>query len=260
KTAGMQLVQGRDIDVKTYPTDSTGCLISEAAVQAMGFKDPIGQIIFDDPINWHVVGVIKDFILESPYAPIKPFMIKGPRYGGNVIHIKFNNANSTEKNLADAARIFRKYNPAYPFDFHFTDQEYAQKFTDEQLTGKLASLFAALTIFISCLGLFGLAAYMAENRVKEIGVRKILGASVTNIAALLSKDFVKLVIVAIIIASPVAWWATSKWLQDYQYRINISWWIFAVAGAMAILIAIATVSFQAIKAAVANPVKSLRTE
>lgn len=260
RTAGMQIVQGRDIDTKTYPTDSTGCLISEAAVKAMGFKDPIGQLIYDDPINWHVVGVIKDFILESPYEPIKPFMIKGPRYGGSVIHIKLNNANSTAKNLAGAEAILRKYNPAYPFDFHFIDQEYATKFTDEQLTGKLASLFAALTIFISCLGLFGLATYMAENRVKEIGVRKILGASVTNIAALLSKDFIKLVIIAIVLASPVAWWATSRWLQEYHYRINISWWVFALAGAAAIVIALVTVSFQALKAAVANPVKSLRTE
>ncbi|HTE12591.1 MAG TPA: ABC transporter permease [Chitinophagaceae bacterium] len=260
KTAGMQLVEGRDIDVKNFPTDSTGCLISEAAVKAMGFKDPIGQVIFDDPINWHVVGVIKDFILESPYETIKPFMIKGPRYRGNVIHIKLNNANTTAKNLAGAALIFKKYNPAYPFDFHFTDEEYAKKFSDEELTGKLASLFAALTIFISCLGLFGLAAYMAENRVKEIGVRKILGASVTSIAALLSKDFVKLVVIAIVIASPVAWWVTDKWLQEYNYRINISWWVFGLAGAAAIFIALITVSFQAIKAAIANPVKSLRTE
>ena len=213
KTAGMQLVEGRDIDTKNYPTDSTACLISEAAVKAMGFKNPIGQIIFDDPINWHVIGVIKDFILESPYEAIKPFMIKGPRYGGNVIHMKLNNANSTAKNLAAAEQIFKKYNASYPFEFHFTDTEYAKKFEDEQLTGKLASLFAALTIFISCMGLFGLATYMAENRIKEIGVRKILGASVISIAALLSKDFVKLVILAIVIASPVAWLVTSQWLQ-----------------------------------------------
>ena len=134
KTAGMKLVQGRDIDVKNYPSDSTACLISESAVKAMGFKNPIGQIIFDDPINWHVVGVIKDFILESPYEPIKPFMIKGPKYGGNVIHIKLNNANTTSQNLAKAEKIFKQYNPAYPFEFHFTDEEYAQKFGDEKLT------------------------------------------------------------------------------------------------------------------------------
>jgi putative ABC transport system permease protein len=260
KTAGMQLVEGRDIDVKNYPTDSTGCLISEAAVKAMRFKNPIGQIIFDDPIKWHVVGVIKDFILESPYEAIKPFMIKGPKYGGNVIYIKLNGENSTAQNLAKTETIFKKYNSSYPFEFHFNDQEYATKFNDEQLTGKLASVFAALTIFISCLGLFGLATYMAESRIKEIGVRKILGASVASITTLLSKDFVKLIVVAIIIASPVAWWAMNKWLQGYDYRIKISGWTFLIAGLLAVIIAVITVSYQSIKAAIANPVKSLRTE
>ncbi|MFT3935023.1 MAG: ABC transporter permease [Chitinophagaceae bacterium] len=260
KTTGMQLVEGRDIDIKNYPTDSTACILNEAAVKIMGFKKPVGQLIFDNPINWHVVGVIKDFILESPYETIRPFMIKGPRYGGAVTYVKLNNANTTEKNLKDAEAIFKKYNPAYPFNFHFADEEYAKKFTDEQLTGKLASLFAALTIFISCLGLFGLAAYMAENRIKEIGVRKILGASVSNIASLLSIDFIKLVGIAILVASPIAWWVTGKWLDGYNYRVNVSWWVFAISGAIAILIALITVSFQAIKAAMANPVKSLRAE
>jgi putative ABC transport system permease protein len=260
KTAGMQLVEGRDIDIKNYPSDSTACLISESAVKVMGFKNPIGQIISDDPVEWHVVGVTKDFILESPYERIKPFMIKGPKYDGNVIHIKLNNKNATAQNLASAEKIFKQYNPAYPFEFHFIDEEYAQKFNAEQLVGTLASLFALLTIFISCLGLFGLATYMAENRIKEIGVRKVLGATVTNIAFLLSKDFVRLVVLAIVIASPVAWFFMNKWLKDYDYRINISWWIFFVAGSLAILIALITVSFQAIKAAIANPVKSLRTE
>ena len=260
KTAGLQMAEGRDIDVKNYPTDSTACLISESAVKAMGFKQPIGQIIFDDPIDWHVVGVIRDFILESPYEPVKPFMVKGPRYGGNVIHMRLNKENTTAQNLAKVEKVFKQYNAAYPFEFHFTDQEYAAKFNDERLISKLASLFAALTIFISCLGLFGLAAYMAESRVKEIGVRKILGASVSGIAAMLSKDFVRLVLIAILIASPVAWWGVNKWLEDFAYKVDISWWMFVSAGAIAILIALFTVSFQAIKAAIANPVKSLRTE
>jgi ABC-type antimicrobial peptide transport system permease subunit len=260
KTAGLQLVQGRDIDVKNFPTDSTACLISESAVKVMGFKDPIGQIIFDDPINWHVVGVIKDFILESPYESTKPFMVKGPRYGGNTIHIRLNKENSTAQNLAKVEKVFKQYNADYPFEFHFTDQEYAAKFNDERLTAKLASLFAILTIFISCLGLFGLAAYMAESRIKEIGVRKILGASVAGITTMLSKDFVKLVLVAILVASPVAWWIVNKWLESFTYKIDISWWMFLSAGTIAILIALITVSFQAIKAAIANPVKSVRTE
>jgi putative ABC transport system permease protein len=260
KTAGMKLVEGRDIDVKNFQSDSTACLISEAAVKVMGFKNPIGQLIFDDPINWHVVGVIKDFILESPYEQIKPFMIKGPKYGGNVMHIKFNGGNSMAQNLAGAQKIFKQFNPAYPFEFHFTDQEYAQKFSDEQLTATLATLFAGLTIFISCLGLFGLASFMAENRLKEIGIRKVLGASVISITSLLSGDFVKLVIVAVVIASPVAYLATNNWLHGYDYRITISPWVFISAGLLAIVIALATIGFQCIKAAVGNPVKSLRTE
>ena len=226
----------------------------------MGFKDPLGQIIFDDSTNWHVVGVIKDFILESPYEPIKPFLVKGPKFGGSVIHIKLNNANSTAQNLASVEKIFKQYNPAYPFEFHFIDEEYAQKFSDEKLIGRLVSLFALLTIFISCLGLFGLATYIAESRVKEIGVRKVLGASVASITLLLSKDFLKLVVVAILIASAIAWFLMNKWLKDYDYHINVSWWMFFAAGSLAIIIALITVGFQAIKAAIANPVKSLRTE
>ncbi len=260
KTAGMKLVQGRDIDAKNYPSDSTACLISESAVKAMGFKDPIGKMIFDDPVNWHVVGVIKDFILESPYETIKPFMVKGPKYNGGVMHIKFSDANSTAQSLAKAEKVFKKYAPAYPFEFHFIDEEYARKFSDEQLTGTLASLFAMLTIFISCLGLFGLATYMAENRIKEIGVRKVLGASVTSITTLLSKDFLKLVALAFLIAAPIAWWVMNKWLLNYNYRIDISWLTFLFAGAIALFIALLTVSYQSIKAAIANPVKSLRTE
>ena len=260
KTAGMTLVEGRDIDPVTYPSDSTACLISEAAVKAMGFKSPIGQIIFDDPINWHVVGVIKDFILESPYEPIKPFMVKGPRYGGNTIHVRLSATKGIDKSLAEAQSVFKTYNPDFPFNFHFLDEEYATKFSDEQLIGKLASLFAGLTIFISCLGLFGLATYMAENRIKEIGVRKVLGATAAGITLLLSKDFMKLIIVAILIASPLAWWAMENWLSGYVYRIHISWKIFVLSALASILIAIATISYQSVRAALSNPVKSLRAE
>jgi ABC-type antimicrobial peptide transport system permease subunit len=229
----------------------------------MGFKNPIGQTIDHGAwdADWHVVGVVKDFILQSPYDPIRPMVIQGPKANWlNNIHIRLNGANSTAKNIEATEKIFKKYNPLYPFDYHFVDEDYAKKFNDEQTTGTLATFFAGLTIFISCLGLFGLATYMAENRIKEIGVRKVLGASVTSITTLLSKDFVKLVILSIVIASPIAWWSMSKWLADYTYHITITWWIFVLAGLIALVIALATVSFQAIKAAVANPVKSLRTE
>ena len=260
RTAGLELVAGRDIDINAYPTDSTACIINESAAKLMNFKNPIGQLVFDDPINWHIVGVIKDFILQSPYDKTRPIIFKGPKYGSNVMNIKFNNKYSTAQNLASAEKILKKYNPAYPFEYHFIDEEYAKKFSDQQLIGTLAGLFAGLTIFISCLGLFGLATYMAESRIKEVGVRKILGASVSNIAALLSKDFVTLVIISIFIASPIAWYFMKQWLISFDYRIHISWYVFALAGLTAIVIAIITVSFQAIKAAIANPVKSLRTE
>ena len=260
KTAGLQFVAGRDIDIQQYPTDSLAMILNESSLKIMKFKNPIGQIVKDNDKQWHVIGVIKDFILESPYEPTKPMLIYGPKSWFNTILIKLNNKNSTAQNLKSAETIFKKFNPEYPFEYKFVDEEYAQKFEDEKRTGTLAGLFAGLTIFISCLGLFGLATYMAEARIKEIGVRKVLGASVTSITALLSKDFVKLVIVSILIASPIAWFAMHKWLESYNYRINISWVVFIVSGALAILIALLTVSFQAIKAAVANPVKSLRTE
>jgi ABC-type antimicrobial peptide transport system permease subunit len=260
KTAGLELVQGRDIDINKYPTDSTACIINESAAKIMNFKNPIGQLVFDDPINWHIVGVIKDFILQSPYDKTRPIIFKGPKYGSNVLNIKFNSRYSTAQNLATAEKIFKKYNPAYPFEYHFIDEEYAKKFSDQQQTGILAGLFAGLTIFISCLGLFGLATYMAESRIKEVGVRKILGASVSNITALLSKDFVKLVVISIFIASPISWYFMKQWLMGFDYRIHISWFVFAMAGLTAIIIALITVSFQAIKAAIANPVTSLRSE
>ena len=260
KTAGLSLIQGRDIDLQNYPTDSTACLISESAAKAMGFKNAVGQTITDDPITWHIVGVFKDFILESPYQPVKPMIFKGPKDRSNVINIRLNGDRPTEQNLAKAKEIFKTYNPEYPFEYYFVDEEYAKKFSDEQLTATLAGLFAGLTIFISCLGLFGLASFMAENRVKEIGVRKVLGASITNIVLLLSRDFVKLVITAVVIATPFAWWMGRKWLTKFDYHIAISVWVFIIAGLSAILIALITVSYQSIKAARANPVKNLRTE
>ncbi len=260
KTAGFKIVQGRDFDLKNYLTDSAGIILNESAVKAMGFKDPIGQRIKDNGKDWHVIGVIKDFIIHSPYEPLKPMVIEGGQGWFNVMHIKMNERASTQKNLAAVEKIFKKYNPEYPVEYHFIDEEYARKFNNEKRIEALAGLFAGLTIFISCLGLFGLATYMAENRVKEIGVRKVLGASVFNITSLLSKDFLKLVVISLMIASPIAWWAMKVWLEGYPYHINIKWWVFVMAGMLSILVALFTVSYQSIKAAISNPIKSLRTE
>lgn len=264
KTIGVKMAYGRDIDVYQFPTDSLAIVLNEAAVKAMHVKDPIGMRIRQsgDSTWYHVVGVVKDFIIESPFQKsISPLMIFGP---GNVfaqiLHIKLNPSKSTTDNIKGLESILKKYNPDYPPEYVFADESYARKFSSAEQTGQLAFLFAALTIFISCLGLFGLATYMAENRIKEIGVRKVLGASVTGITALLSKDFLKLIVIAFVIASPIAWWAMSKWLDTYTYRINMEWWVFLLAGFISVFIAIITVSFQAIKAARANPVKSLRSE
>ncbi|MFC6101178.1 FtsX-like permease family protein [Olivibacter domesticus] len=262
-TAGLKFIQGRDFDLKNFPTDSTGLIINESSLKVMKFKDPIGKIVEDLGISWHIVGVVKDFILTSPYEPTRPILICGAKsrfMTFNVVQIKLNGNHSIAKNLERTEAIFKKYNSEYPFDPRFIDEEYARKFEDENLQGTLASLFAGLTIFISCLGLFGLAAYMTENRVKEIGIRKVLGASVAGITALLSRDFIKLVIISFLIAAPLAWYGMYKWLANYTYRIGIEWWVFALAGFLSVIIALLTVSYQSIKAAIVNPVKSLRTE
>jgi putative ABC transport system permease protein len=260
-TTGLRVVKGRDFDPEHYPTDSTGIILNERAVKAMHFKEPIGQGITDDDIHFHVIGVVKDFIIESPYAPIRPMVVRGASKGWfGVINIRLNNKNLTEDNLKKAGAIFKRYNPEYPFEYHFVDEDYAYKFDEEKRTGTLAGLFAGLTVFISCLGLFGLATYMAENRIKEIGVRKVLGASVTGIAALLSRDFLILVLLSFAFAAPVAWFSMYKWLQGYPYRVSIEWWVFALAAALSVGIAVVTVSYQAIRAATANPARSLRSE
>jgi ABC-type antimicrobial peptide transport system permease subunit len=265
KTIGVKLIAGRDIDIYNYPTDSNAVMLNETAVKSMHLQHPLGAIIKsvdDNTQQLHVVGVVKDFIIESPYQKdINPMMIFGPgNSSGYVLHLKLNAANNTAANLSKIEKVFKEYNPQYPFEYVFADEAYARKFDDTQRTGKLASLFAGLTIFISCLGLFALAAYSAENRTKEIGVRKVLGASVFNITSLMSKDFLKLVIISFAIASPVAWFAMEKWLDDYTYRISMQWWIFVAAGLLSVVIALITIIFHVLKAAIANPVKSLRTE
>lgn len=260
KTLGTQIIQGRDIDIYKFPTDSTAMLLNEAAVKIMRLKNPVGTVVNGDGRDWHVVGVVKDFIYASPYEKVQQLAVLGPKSWFSTIHFKLNSTNSTDKDLQLAENIFKKYNPQYPFDYKFADEAYAKKFQEEQRTGTLAALFAGLTIFISCLGLFGLATYMTESRVKEIGVRKVLGASVLSITTLLSKDFLMLVIISLVVSSPIAWWAMHSWLNDYSYHIAIEWWVFVLAGVLSIAIALITVSYQSIKAAIANPVKNLRTE
>ena len=261
KTTGTRLVAGRDIDLNVYPTDSTALLLNETAVRMMRLQNPLGSIVTDaSGIPFHVVGIIKDFIIANPYEPINPMVIRGLATTYPVMHFRLNPDRPLAADIAMAGKIFRKYNPQYPFECNFVDDVYNSKFRTEQQEGTLGILFAILTIFISCLGLFGLAAYMAESRTREIGIRKVLGASVTGITLLISGDFIKLVLIALVIAIPVAWFSMNSWLRGYTYRIHITGSVFLLAGFLAIGIALLTVGYQSIRAALSNPIKSLRSE
>ena len=259
KTVGWHIKEGRDFS-RDFATDTSAYILNEAAVQFMGLQKPIGETItsFDKPFT--VIGVIDDMVMDSPYDTPKPTIYSLTNQQETFTIVKINPTIGAKDALSKIGKVFRKFSPDQTFEFQFADDEYAKKFNNEERIGKLAGFFALLAIIISCLGLFGLATFVAEQRTKEIGIRKVLGASVLSVWNLLSKDFVMLVIISFLVAVPVAWYGMSKWLLDYSYRINISWEIFLIAGLLALLIALFTVSFQAIKAALANPVKSLRTE
>jgi putative ABC transport system permease protein len=259
KTVGWQFVDGRDFS-RSFGTDSNAVILNEAAVKYMRLADPVGKTITFNNNKLRVVGVIKDMITDSPFKPAQQsiyFMI--PQIGP-VITIRLNPQLSPAEAISRIQPVFKRLNPDGLFDYKFVDEEYGRKFAAEQRIGTLSTIFAILAIFISCLGIFGLASFMAEQRTKEIGVRKVLGASVFNLWQLLSKEFVMMVLVSFLIATPIAYYFMHNWLQNYEYRTTLAWWIFAAAGCGALLITLFTVSFQSIKAALANPVKSLRTE
>lgn len=259
KTIGWQIKQGRDFS-RTFSTDTASIILNEAAVKLMGVKDPLGTLVRARGKSFTVVGIVKDMIKDNPFAPVSPsFFICNYNFV-NTVNIRLARDRSASQALAEVENVFKKYNPASPFTYQFADQEYAKKFGTEERIGKLASFFASLAIFISCLGLFGLASFVAEQRTKEIGIRKVLGASVTNLWQLLSKDFVLLVIISCAISIPVAWHFMGNWLENYQYHTEMSWWIFAATVVGALLITLLTVSFQAIRAALLDPVKSLKSE
>jgi ABC-type antimicrobial peptide transport system permease subunit len=259
KTVGWQFVAGRDFS-REFATDSSAFVINEAMAKFIGMENPVGeQITWEDSL-YTIIGVIKDMVVQSPYQPVRAALFHLSKDEGNVILLKLNPAKNARASLDIIEQVFKQYNPAAPFEYKFVDEQYAQKFGDEERIGKLSGVFAGFAIFISCLGLFGLASFTAEQRTKEIGVRKVLGASVTDLWMLLSKDFVRLVFISLLIAAPVAYYLMYIWLQRYEYRLQISWWIFIGAAAGALLITLLTVSYQSIKAALANPVKSLRSE
>ncbi|CCH52449.1 Macrolide export ATP-binding/permease protein macB [Fibrisoma limi BUZ 3] len=261
-TMGTKLTAGRALDVRQFPTDSNAVMLNETAVKTMHLKNPVGTSIRFLKQDWQVVGVLKDFVFASPYDPINPVIVSGPGQSVSLgwTSMRLNPANATAKNLEVIEAVFKKYNPGYPFEYTFADESYKAKFADEQRVGVLTSLFSGLSIFIACLGLFGLAAYTAQQRTKEIGIRKTLGASVASIVQLLTKEFIYLTLAAFLIGAPIGWYAMHRWLEDYTYRITIGIDVFTVTLLSAILIVLLTVSFQAIKAALVNPVKSLRSE
>jgi putative ABC transport system permease protein len=260
KTLGLKITEGRDFRSGPNGSDSGTMILSESSVKHMGLKNPIGKTVTWMKHNFRVIGIVKNMVMESPYEPPVAAMYYLSLYRMSNITVRINPVLNTQEAFKRISPVFAKYSPAEPFDYKFVDEEYDSRFRAETRIGQLAGFFTILAIFISCLGLFGLASFVAEQRNKEIGVRKILGATVFNLWRMLSKDFVLLVGLSCLIAIPIAGLMLHQWLQAYAYRTEISWWIFAVAGLGAIGITLLTVSYQSIKAALTNPVRSLRSE
>jgi predicted permease len=258
-TQGMHLNEGRSF-YENLKADSNNIIINETLAKIIHKKNILGTIISRDNQKLTVVGVIKDFVSNNVYKPAEPLILFADTSNAHLLSIRIKDKAATATAIAAIEKVIKNNNPGYPFEYQFVDEEFGRFFQAETLIGKLAGVFSALAIIISCLGLFGLASFTAERRTKEIGIRKVLGASVSGITSLLSKDFLKPVLLSVVIAFPVSWWMMFNWLKDYQYKIAIQWWVFALAGLLVLLIALITVSFQSMRAAIANPVKSLRTE
>lgn len=259
KTINWEIKEGRDFS-RDFISDSATFILNESAVKFIGLKDPIGKTIRWENEPYTVIGVVKDILVQSPYAPIRPAMWHLSDEQENVVLIKLNPKLGVQDAIAKVETVFKKVNPAAPFSPNFVDEQYAQKFGNERRLGTLSTFFAILAIFISCLGLFALASFVAEQRTKEIGIRKVMGASVSNLWRMLSQDFVLLVLISSFLAVPIAYYLISSWLSEYEYHTEASWWIFALAVLGGLIITLLTVSYQAIKASLMNPVKSLRNE
>jgi ABC-type antimicrobial peptide transport system permease subunit len=258
-TMHMQLIAGRDF-YSTPGVDSSNVIINESMARIMGKEGKLGAILDNYGNHFTVIGIIKDVVYNNVYAASAPMVLYSYFRGATVMALRFKASAPLSQALAKTSAVITAESPDQPFTARFADEEFDALFTTETLIGRLASVFAILAIFISCLGLFGLAAYTAERRVKEIGIRKVLGASVQGLTGLLLKEFVQLVSVSCLIAFPLAFWVLHGWLQNYEYRTVIHWWVFGLAGTLALAIAVITVSFQAIRAALANPIKALRSE
>ena len=259
-TFGMKMAQGRNFSSQ-MPTDSGAVLLNETAVKLLGYQHPLDKSLYKSNVPFKVIGVVKDFNAGSLHKAIPPIvfrLFKDP--GHMVFRVKTQNITSLIEQIGNKYHSVASNMAGQPFAYSFLDEDFNRLYQSEQQTGKLFVFFAFFAILIACLGLFGLITFAAQQRTKEIGIRKVLGATVVDVTTLLSTDFMKLILVAILIAVPISWFGMNKWLQSFAYRTNIGWWIFALASLIALAIALMTVSFQAIKAALANPVKSLRSE
>ncbi|HMH21511.1 MAG TPA: ABC transporter permease [Puia sp.] len=260
KIMKLEIAEGRDFSRLNATDSADAFMVNEEAVREMGLKDPIGKWVSAWKKKGHIIAVLKDFHNQSLHEPIRPIMFDVKEYEDFGVIIARTRPGQTRQALASLESVYKEINPAYAFSYQFVDEEYKHLYSSELVISKLSVLFATLAILISCLGLLGLVMFAAEQRIKEIGIRKVLGASLAQIITLFSRDLLQLVVIAFLIAGPLAWWAMHHWLQDFAYRIAISWWIFALAGGTVSLIALLTVSWQAVRSAMANPVKSLRTE
>jgi putative ABC transport system permease protein len=257
KTFGIKMIQGNDFSGQ--PVDSATMLLNKAAVAALGIKNPVGMRMRYGK-DYTVIGVIDDVIMESPFKPVDPLMVYFDKNYSAMVNIRLNENAQVKKAMAAIEDIFKKYNPSFPFDYQFVDEEFSKKFITEKLISRITNIFAGLAIFICCIGLAGLASFTIEKRTREIGIRKVLGASLRQLLGLISKEFLKLVMIAFVIAVPLTWWLMSNWLENYEYRVQISLWLFFAVGFMVLILALVVVSANTLKAAMNNPVRSLRTE
>lgn len=258
KTIGVKMLDGKDFS--GLPSDSSSLLLNKAAVDVMGLKNPVGTLMRYGGKNFTVTGVTSNVVMESPFKPVEPMMIFFQPDRSNVVNLRLSSSQPLQKSLKAIENIFKTYNPSVPFEYQFADQEFNKKFITEELISKITNIFAGLAIFICCIGLAGLASFTIEKRIREIGIRKVLGASVQQLLMLISVEFLKLVLIAFIIAVPITWWSMNNWLQKYEYHVHIGLTLFIVVGFLILLLTVAVVSLNTLKAAMANPVKSLRSE
>jgi ABC-type antimicrobial peptide transport system permease subunit len=258
KTMGVKIIEGKDFS--GVPADSANMVINEAAVKAMQLKNPIGTQFRYGPRKYNVIGVASNIVMESPFKAVDPMLVYFDPNNSNSINVRLKASVKPQEALRSIEAVFKKYNPAFPFDYKFVDEEFGKKFLTENLISRITNIFAGLAIFICCIGLAGLASFTIEKRIREIGIRKVMGATLQQLLLLISKDFLKLVLIAFVIATPLTWWFMNNWLEKYPDRISISIWLFGAVGFLILLLALVVVSLNTMKAAIANPIKSLRTE